>query len=86
MQWLLYIAKLGIETKETGKNDRRDPGSNQGPLDLQSNALPTELSRLTLVQTQAAYRVLGFMPTWQIKKYFPDRESNPGRRGENAES
>jgi hypothetical protein len=24
----------------------RDPGSNQGPLDLQSNALPTELSRL----------------------------------------
>ncbi len=25
----------------------RDPGSNRGPLDLQSNALPTELSRLT---------------------------------------
>ena len=24
----------------------RDPGLNQGPLDLQSNALPTELSRL----------------------------------------
>jgi hypothetical protein len=24
----------------------RDPGSNRGPLDLQSNALPTELSRL----------------------------------------
>lgn len=23
----------------------RDPGSNQGPLDLQSNALPTELPR-----------------------------------------
>ena len=23
-----------------------DPGSNQGPLDLQSNALPTEVSRL----------------------------------------
>jgi hypothetical protein len=23
----------------------RDPGSNRGPLDLQSNALPTELSR-----------------------------------------
>ena len=28
------------------KNSCRDPGSNQGPLDLQSNALPTELSRL----------------------------------------
>ena len=26
----------------------RDPGSNRGPLDLQSNALPTELSRLPL--------------------------------------
>jgi hypothetical protein len=24
----------------------RDPGSNRGPLDLQSHALPTELSRL----------------------------------------
>ncbi len=27
------------------KIKRPDPGSNQGPLDLQSNALPTELSR-----------------------------------------
>ncbi len=27
----------------------RDPGSNRGPLDLQSNALPTELSRLVAV-------------------------------------
>jgi hypothetical protein len=26
----------------------RDPGSNRGPLDLQSNALPTELSRLDM--------------------------------------
>ena len=26
----------------------RDPGSNRGPLDLQSNALPTELSRQTV--------------------------------------
>ena len=28
------------------KQNCRDPGSNRGPLDLQSNALPTELSRL----------------------------------------
>ena len=28
-----------------GKKQCRDPGSNRGPLDLQSNALPTELSR-----------------------------------------
>ena len=27
------------------QNNCRDPGSNRGPLDLQSNALPTELSR-----------------------------------------
>ena len=29
----------------------RDPGSNRGPLDLQSNALPTELSRLSHVKS-----------------------------------
>ena len=29
----------------TVKTKCRDPGSNRGPLDLQSNALPTELSR-----------------------------------------
>ena len=28
-----------------GNKSCRDPGSNRGPLDLQSNALPTELSR-----------------------------------------
>ena len=27
----------------------RDPGSNRGPLDLQSNALPTELSRHVVI-------------------------------------
>ena len=31
---------------EAVKNYCRNPGSNQGPLDLQSNALPTELFRL----------------------------------------
>ena len=30
------------------KKECRDPGSNQGPSDLQSDALPTELSRLLL--------------------------------------
>ena len=29
----------------------RDPGSNRGPLDLQSNALPTELSRLYIYKS-----------------------------------
>ena len=31
--------------KIVGAQKCRDPGSNRGPLDLQSNALPTELSR-----------------------------------------
>ena len=31
--------------KEKVKHKCRDPGLNRGPLDLQSNALPTELSR-----------------------------------------
>ena len=29
----------------------RNPGLNRGPLDLQSNALPTELFRLTMILT-----------------------------------
>ena len=32
--------------RKKGSPKCRDPGSNRGPLDLQSNALPTELSRL----------------------------------------
>lgn len=31
--------------RDTGAAKCRNPGSNQGPLDLQSNALPTELFR-----------------------------------------
>ena len=39
--FLLLIKKLGFAKKSC-----RDRGSNTGPLDLQSNALPTELSQL----------------------------------------
>ena len=35
------------EYDQRREEQRRDPGSNQGPSDLQSDALPTELSRLT---------------------------------------
>ena len=38
LYWMLYIRKKTC----------RNPGLNQGPLDLQSNALPTELFRLHL--------------------------------------
>ena len=39
---------INVITKKCAKLKKkcRDPGSNRGPLDLQSNALPTELSRL----------------------------------------
>ena len=45
----LISAILGEVRKKNRKKKKkicRDPGSNRGPLDLQSNALPTELSRL----------------------------------------
>ena len=35
-----------IIKRKVKKSQCRNPGSNQGPLDLQSNALPTELFRL----------------------------------------
>ena len=40
-------SKLYVVGKQAKMNQKkcRDPGSNRGPLDLQSNALPTELSR-----------------------------------------
>ena len=44
--WLMYMCIVYIvQAKKKKKKSCRDPGSNQGPLDLQSNALPTELSR-----------------------------------------
>ena len=39
----------------------RDPGLNQGPSDLQSDALPSELSRLLAVQQYAVQ--------WYARKY-----------------
>ena len=35
-----------LYAQKTKSKTCRDPGSNRGPLDLQSNALPSELSRL----------------------------------------
>ena len=45
---LILLLLLSMATHTEGKDLQkcRDPGSNRGPLDLQSNALPTELSRL----------------------------------------
>ena len=67
-QWLLtiFINEHMLDTirlatkrktcsrKTLAKNIKqcRDPGSNRGPLDLQSNALPTELSRQIKLEDQ----------------------------------
>ena len=51
LQGAIALTSFG-KKKTLGKKKKkkcRDPGSNQGPLDLQSNALPTELSRLPVV-------------------------------------
>jgi hypothetical protein len=39
------VYTLPRRVQKRGKNRCRDPGLNRGPLDLQSSALPTELSR-----------------------------------------
>ena len=52
-QWRLgtRLARRHAQKKKKKKKAEncRNPGSNQGPLDLQSNALPTELFRLRRV-------------------------------------
>ena len=44
------------QIKRTMLQKCRDPGSNRGPLDLQSNALPTELSRPAQIWPKLADR------------------------------
>ena len=45
------LVELGGKRRwRAGKGECRDPGSNRGPLDLQSNALPTELSRRLIIR------------------------------------
>ena len=43
---LQNVGIVGALSIESGSYQCRDPGSNRGPSDLQSDALPTELSRL----------------------------------------
>ena len=47
----LFARRAAAKRRKKKVKQCRDPGSNQGPLDLQSNALPTELSRLTTILT-----------------------------------
>ncbi len=50
-------ARCGSNGKGEVIKTCRDPGSNRGPLDLQSNALPTELSRLLLICDQEFVKI-----------------------------
>ena len=43
--WQHLLCKTWFLAQNESGQKCRDPGSNRGPLDLQSNALPTELSR-----------------------------------------
>ena len=45
----------------------RNPGSNQGPLDLQSNALPAELFRLLI---RSVFLSFFFASTWTVFKFL----------------
>ena len=48
----------------------RDPGSNRGPLDLQSNALPTELSRLVILISISNRKLKSSWKFWDWKKFY----------------
>ena len=59
----MYRILCDRQQKKKGKNlgkppdvRCRNPGSNQGPLDLQSNALPTELFRLPITKAEGTTR------------------------------
>ena len=51
----------------------RNPGSNQGPLDLQSNALPTELFRHTITTRPAKLDTLGIIQNNLINIHYKTR-------------
>ena len=52
------IQRIFLGERNIGKKQKcRDPGSNRGPLDLQSNALPTELSRQQIISDKI-YRLI----------------------------
>ena len=70
---------------DANKNNQncREPGSNRGPLDLQSNALPTELSRLGKDYTTKVSMCRGSSPKSTSakpnqKNYGLVRDLNPG--------
>ena len=47
--WQHLLCKTWFLAQNESGQKCRDPGSNRGPLDLQSNALPTELSRRLII-------------------------------------
>ena len=71
---------LQINEKWNSKTFCRNQGSNQGPLDLQSNALPTELFRLcrfiTQSQTHLSTLILLFSQIPTMTALVPNSFSN----------
>ena len=54
----------------TIQNYCRDPGSNQGPSDLQSDALPTELSRLIVQQIKIYTVAFTFSTAYHLEEAY----------------
>ena len=71
MEWehSFKFGKPCLYEKKYGKmTSCRNPGLNQGPLDLQSNALPTELFRLVEWRKKWTKRFWNMLLLWKEKK------------------
>ena len=51
----MWLSRFGRDKYTVRSTTCRDPGSNRGPSDLQSDALPTELSRLVPIAKIMSY-------------------------------
>ena len=60
----------------------RNPGSNQGPLDLQSNALPTELFRLPITKSSNNDQERRERKRARERERVRERESEREKHGE----
>ena len=69
------ICIAGLQKLEISPIIWRHRGSNAGPLDLQSNALPTELWHRICVLIILRYKVTAFLETFEARVVYRDRTS-----------
>ena len=73
-------AVAGMLQKLVPRPSCRNPGSNQGPLDLQSNALPTELFRLARLLSHASDFQPSSLPFLHKALSLPERGNTLGSK------